>query len=543
MTRAILVVAMTAALFSSAPAEACGGFFCSQAQPVIQNSERIVFSVDGDAIETHVQIFYEGPSEQFAWIVPVPSNPDTFISTDTLFDTLAFQTGPTFFLNRIDEGNCRDGGGIFRGINSEFAAPMADEGAEGSVDVISLKQVGPYDTAVLQASDSAELMTWLQANGYDLPNDIGALLSPYVSESAFFLALKLSKNKDTGDIAPIGFRYTAEKPTIPIQLTSVAAAPDMRLETYIFADKRAVPESYLHVQINEAAVNWWNGGQNYSNVITKAANEAGGHAFATDFAGSPRFMRETLWSEGRVSISGLNNARDAEAWLNQVRWQIPLNATLLDVMEAHVDMPPGVDPTDFYYCPDCYNNWNPDEFDAEAATADLEEFVIEPLRVAEALFEHKFVSRMTSSLDAVEMTVDPVFVQNPDMGAVTQTHQADLVYECHGRKREKANRRLELADGRAIDLPSENWFEDNDMTEFQFLRELGDINAQIIEKTGASGQPVIINDYTGKLANQTDEFNKTVGKLLGCGCSSTGGPAGGILGLGLVGLFLRRQRR
>jgi len=538
--RFIVPTVFAAGLGWSPIAQACGGFFCSQAQPVIQNAERIAFSVDGDQIETHVQIFYEGPSEQFAWIVPVPTQPETFASTDVLFTTLAFQTGPTFALNRIDEGKCREGGGLLA-RNFEMSMDGGVTGNDG-VEVVDLKQVGPYDSAVLQATDTGELMSWLQDNGYDLPPAVGDALAPYVSADGYFLALKLSKNKDTGDIAPIGFRYTADKAAIPIQLTSVAAAPDMRLETYVFAGHRAVPESYLHVQINDAAVNWWNGGQNYAKVITKAANEAGGHAFATDFAGSPDFLRGQLWSDGRLDRTQLQNTSNAEVWLDEVRSQVPIHNALIDIVDVHIDVPAGVATADFFNCPSCFNGWNPLDFDAEAATDDLWEFVVEPLQAAEDLFDHAFLSRMTSSLDAVEMTVDPVFVQNPDMGEVSQSHQADLVYECNGRKRDKAKRRLELADGRAIDLPSEDWFEKNDTTEFAFIKELGEINAQIIEKTGASGQPEILDDYTGYLAKQTDEFNDSVRALLGCGCSSTGAPAGGLFGIALAALFLRRRR-
>ena len=41
-----------------------------------------------------------------------------------------------------------------------------------------------------------------------------------------------------------------------------------------------------HVQINEAAIDWLNRGSNYSDVVSQAADEAGGRAFATDYAGS-----------------------------------------------------------------------------------------------------------------------------------------------------------------------------------------------------------------------------------------------------------------
>jgi hypothetical protein len=67
--RACATLAATA-LFAAAgavcarPALACGGFFCSQQQPVNQAAERIIFADNGDGTVTAViQILYQGPSE------------------------------------------------------------------------------------------------------------------------------------------------------------------------------------------------------------------------------------------------------------------------------------------------------------------------------------------------------------------------------------------------------------------------------------------------------------------------------------------------
>src|SRR5690606_8285409 len=54
-------------------AAACGGTFCDagpQVMPVDQRGENILFVVDGDTVEAHVQIEYTGDPEKFAWIVP-----------------------------------------------------------------------------------------------------------------------------------------------------------------------------------------------------------------------------------------------------------------------------------------------------------------------------------------------------------------------------------------------------------------------------------------------------------------------------------------
>jgi uncharacterized protein (TIGR03382 family) len=148
---------------------------------------------------------------------------------------------------------------------------------------------------------------------------------------------------------------------------------------------------------------------------------------------------------------------------------------------------------------------------------------------------------MTSSLDAVEMTTDPVFVQNPDMAEVSNTRQADFVFECTGgKKRDKAKRRLELADGREISIPSINWLDKNDMTEFEYIKDLGIINAQIIEQTGASGQPNVLFDFTDQLFSDTEQHNRA---LLSCGgCSAANGtPWTGAWMLGLAAFAWRRR--
>lgn len=524
--RPTLIGAALSALLASPAAHACGGFFCNQAQPVVQNAERIAFGIDARGFtDAHVQIFYEGPADEFAWVVPVPSNPDVFISSDALFNTLAVQLAPTFQLITREEGKCRDGG-INLKFTQEYALAASDAGGttmENGIDVIQQGQVGPYDMVVIQADSEDELLDWLVDNGYDLPPGVEPLLAPYVAEDAHFLALKLQKDKDTGDIAPIGFRYEGDTPAVPIQLTSVAAADDMRLEAYVFASHRVVPQSYLHVQINEAAINWWNGGQNYADVITQAANEAGGHAFATDFAGSPDFLRGTLYDADRFDADAIRtttNAGQAQSVVFGQGW--PQSAQLTNALEA-CDVVP---------------------YDAELCADILEVGVLEPLMAAESLLEHAWVSRMTSSLDAAEMTVDPVFVRNPDMGTVSNQHVAEFVYDCNGgKRRDKAMRRLDLADGRSILIPSEKWMEKNESTPFRFIKDLTGINAAVIEATGANGQPDVVQDHTDTLWDQMNDHNAMVEDLTGCGGCSSNGSTGGLWLAGVAAVAIRRRRQ
>ena len=83
-----LVAALVVAAYP-APAHACGGFFCDNSQPVNQAAERIIFSQSPTGEVTAViQIQYQGPSERFAWLLPVTGSPEIGVSSDAAFSRL-----------------------------------------------------------------------------------------------------------------------------------------------------------------------------------------------------------------------------------------------------------------------------------------------------------------------------------------------------------------------------------------------------------------------------------------------------------------------
>jgi MYXO-CTERM domain-containing protein len=541
---------LTAILLAPAPAHACGGFFCNNDTPVDQSAERIVFSVDDDAgtVDTHVQIFYSGAAEEFAWVLPTPTQPELFLSTDRLFTELASRYAPTFQLEWHEEGRC-DNGWYSSPLSGgyDFAAESASyDGAGSSVVVVDEARVGPYDTVTLQAESEAALIDWLQEAGYDLPDTLDTALAPYVSFGAYFVALKLAKDEDVGDIAPLGMTYAGNRPMIPITLTSIAATPDMRLETYVFGEHRAVPDNYLHVQVNEAGIDWFSGGTNYEDAITRAADEAGGQAFATDYSGTTDGLDGRLHDADRYDLSHLRTLDDPAQFMDEVMGIFFSEPMLFEVLQDVMPPPAGVDPADFYNCVECYDELLDDyEFSPSAAAAALDERIVEPLRRAQQLSEHTTVTRLTSSISPVEMTSDPMFVFNPDMGDVTNIHTADVYVMCGDSGTWwNSTRRLELADGRIIYVPSEQWFDASGLTYPEFIESLTTYWATIIEDTSASGDPDVLFAATDDPA--LDAWNTAVSEggepsAKGCGCSSGQGGAAGSLAL--LGLLTLRRRR
>src|SRR5688572_11756383 len=119
-------LALASIAVSASPALACGGFFCSQSQPVNQAAERIIFSQNGDGTVTAViQILYEGPSENFSWLLPistVPEGDDIAVASDLAFTRLQAATNPSYVLNTRIEGQCRPSQSIGTPANSASGA-------------------------------------------------------------------------------------------------------------------------------------------------------------------------------------------------------------------------------------------------------------------------------------------------------------------------------------------------------------------------------------------------------------------------------------
>jgi len=544
---------------------ACGGFFCNNSLPVDQSAERILFAQDPDTgwVETHVQIFYEGPSEEFAWVVPVPSVPEVFLSSDTMFDELALGYAPRFSLDYVEVDWCTHDydyggyGGGGSGYYSGYSYSQADTGG-GTVTVVDTSTVGAYETVTLQAETSEGLLDWLVGNGFDLPATLDPVLAPYVASESYFVAMRLAKDADDGAVQPIGLRYQSVGVSVPIQLTSIAATPDMRLEIYMLGEYRAVPESYLHVQINEAAVDWFGGGANYDDVVTRAADEAGGHAFATDYTGPSDLPNDWMYDDGQYDTDRIAAQSDPYDAIRETQRQFAASALLLATLEAFVPPPDGWDAQDFYNAVSYYEPPLPPDYtwDGPGLAAALQERIVEPhVRIGDLFDTYPHLTRLTSSLDAAEMTVDPTFVLNREMDQDLATqHTATVRMLCgDGGDWDEAPREFVLPDGRQIGLPSIDELQALGLTEFEYMEPLQKQAALVIEQTSGTEPPVVLADYTDQETTNAETFTSTSTgdpasgppevKVEGDGCGCRSGTGSAVLSwVALLPVLLRRRR-
>ncbi len=543
LTGAALVLSVVA---RPAPAEACGGFFCSQAQPVNQAAERIVFADNGNGTVTAaIQILYEGPSEKFSWLLPISSVPEgdeIALGSNLAFQRLQTATNPNYSLTTRVEGVCRSqnrassgspgssAGGSATAGPGGFGNPTLDSGvtveASGILGAFEWTVIS-IDAALPEPTDAAVM--WLTTNGYDVPEGAPALIAPYLEADMFLLALRLTKGSDVGSIRPIVLTYDGTRPSIPVKLTAVAANADMGVMAWVLADAQAVPKNYLSLELNEARINWFNASLNYNDVVVAAADDAGGQGFVTEFAGPASPLAQFVFSDTEeAQWTGFKQASFGSfAEVFEAGLQFSQYDGFWDAVRASVTLPVGVVFQDFQSCPSCYSQQV--TLAPSAYIAALEKSVIEPMRLVRDLFAtHATATRLYTTLSADEMTLDPLFTFNADLPEVSNRHTAERVIECSNRYFEfEAPWRIELPQGGVVrgsasqfgTWPAEL---DSQPSNRRIVRQ-GESGSGKLVEDNADSIGLMLQDYNDSLALPQPGAPGSNGEPAGNGATASGG--------------------
>ncbi len=415
---------------------ACGGFFCQQI-PINQAGEQIIFRQDGDMVTAVVLIQYAGAADDFSWVVPVPGIPELSTGSDLVFAPLELATRPQFLLETVGQP-CLD---VFPGgLAPPFTSVGTSDSADDGIDILEALSVGPFDVVVVSSDDPESLATWLADNNYDLSDRGRELITPYVEEGMNFVALRLRQDQGVGDIQPLIMRYVSDEPMIPIRLTAVAAEPDMGVIVWLLGDSRAVPLNYLHVTPNYTTLNWYAGTGNayasYQGLITAAMNEAGGQGFATDYAGRDldvvaQLPSATTLEDELVRLSSI--AGDADMIAATAGGFVFQSDKVLEILRRQLPLPEGQGEF-IYQVPALLTEvFSAAELSAarDGLVVELNDSVIDPLIETVAVFDgDPYMTRLFTTLSPEEMTLDPGFSFNPDLGDQSIERRATLSAAC-----------------------------------------------------------------------------------------------------------------
>jgi uncharacterized protein (TIGR03382 family) len=546
-------VALAATTLLAGDAHACGGTFCDggpAATPVDQTGENILFVMDGEFTEAHIQIQYSGDAHRFAWIIPMPVIPTIHVGSQPLFTNLLQASVPTYQL-KVNQKFCGNpSSGCFGGDEEAFddsggtfgeSSGAGGSSAGGGPTVVLQKAVGAFDVTVLQGGTAKEVQTWLDDNGYGSTAETPALLEDYVKQSYIFVAVKLEPGAGVNQIHPIVLRYASEMPCIPIRLTRVAAVDNMSIRAFFLGHARVYPENYALVDVNQEQIDWINAGKNYDQVVSGAIDEAPGHhGFVVEYAGSSAVVLQNgvfdiAWTKLDFSKSPPENTVEllgTAALMSCTPDSCTFNHPLIQpLLEEYLPAPKGQDETSWYASLALHKDeidmtkWNGPAFEK-----DYQERIVDPgQHAAKALDDNPYLTRMLTRLSPAEMDLDPTFVQRPDLAEpnVSATHVATETIPCNDTATVK---------GGGVDkvVVKSAW---PTFTDMPFAKQVLSVPAK--------GDPKVVTDNTAKIEDAVTTWNDAAGIQASGGCATGGknnGPAPAFFATALAVLLIRRRR-
>jgi len=421
-----------------------------------------------------VEVDYEGAPGDFAWLLPLPEPPKDelglparleqilFVSTRALFDRLEDRTTADFRVSNTFEGEpCQDppGGG---GADASGSADNGSGGEGDPVEVLQETEIGLLGVQLLRADKADDLFAWLDESGFSGDESARPALADYVERGYVFLVFKLRSERSRGDLRPIEIQLGDAPLSVPLRLSAVASEADMPLRVWVLGDYRAVPKNTLHVKLNPKALVWPEA-PNYEEVVSAAVDAVGGRAFVTELATTEPLMDAVFDNlSQQTDKEFVQTAKTlAELWgiIQVILGRDDIE--ILTLLREHVPMPDGLRGYPYgncFYDPfgegdpafedACEPNeehvtteeefygylgyWDdhlakagtPLEVDVPALAEALVDTWFVPRERIQAIFDRAtWITRLFTTISAGEMTRDPLFAFNRDLGPVAKDHE------------------------------------------------------------------------------------------------------------------------
>ena len=180
----------------------------------------VILYEDKTKTETLVlSIQFEGDAEEFAWVIPTPSEPEVDKASRSLITSLEDLTRTSSY------------GYETLGLGSSMKAYDTGE----SVTIVEKKKVDYYDITTLSAEDSSALSNWLNDHGYTYPKKYEYVLNSYIENDWYFVAVKIdttaldskagSQLKE-GEATPLKLTFQTDNIVYPLKISSVISEED-----------------------------------------------------------------------------------------------------------------------------------------------------------------------------------------------------------------------------------------------------------------------------------------------------------------------------
>jgi hypothetical protein len=240
----------------------CGFYVGGASSKLYNNATQVVLMRDGARTVLSMQNNYQGPTEKFAMVIPVPvilKKENVKTLTKEVFDRVDTLDSPRL-VEYWEQDPCQP-----QILYETLAMPSmaAGEGGIGNgsggqglgVKIEAQFSVAEYDIVILSAKDATGLDTWLKQEKYNIPEGAETALAPYIAGGMKFFVAKVDPTKVTFNaegqamLSPLRFHYDAETFALPIRLGMLNAKDKQDLIVHILAKERYEVTNYTNVFI------------------------------------------------------------------------------------------------------------------------------------------------------------------------------------------------------------------------------------------------------------------------------------------------------
>jgi hypothetical protein len=182
MACVILFVVFGRLALPPALGDGCFVFRWNKGIDINEPTQKAIIVYDAGREDLLLQVKYEGPLEEFGWLIPVPGLPTVEKGSMQPFYELSQLTQRQWGPSK---------GAITLGGDTEGAQDEA-------VKVIEIKTVGAYEVSILSAEDAGSLERWLKDHDYSIPAGKTGIIDDYIHRGWYFVASKIDLRKPVG---------------------------------------------------------------------------------------------------------------------------------------------------------------------------------------------------------------------------------------------------------------------------------------------------------------------------------------------------------
>ena len=294
MRKVVPLLVLVVVLMGSIPVLADGAFYWTESIPPEIPYQRALLLFNGSQETLVVQSKYRlssSATEDFGWVVPVPSAPELasveLDQAEDLFFGLSQTSAPTVTrysdclypiaslwlmiapvagvlvlllllaslvirpLQPVRNAWKQVAGiSVFLLLTSAagwFLLAFSGGAMAGvdSVDVIREEQVGIYHVQVVRAGEAGDLIQWLNENRFQFDDDDVRVFDGYVGRGWCFVVARVDPSHNTGRrqsltqglVAPLILRFEADAPVYPLALTATAGH-DTQVLLYVLGEHK-----------------------------------------------------------------------------------------------------------------------------------------------------------------------------------------------------------------------------------------------------------------------------------------------------------------